>query len=119
MSERELNVTALGKRVKEYRKTRNYSAEKLGEMVGVTQSHITNIESGNSRASAEILVRIANALDVSLDMLLCDSLSAKANQKARMAEYAQMLDECSAKETKVIVDTVKALKTSLQEENVK
>ncbi len=119
MSERELDVNALGNRVKEYRKAKNYSAEKLGEMIGVTQSHITNIESGNSRASAEILVRIANALDVSLDILLCDSLSVKVHQKARMTEYARILDECSASETKVIVDTVKALKSSLREHNMK
>ncbi len=119
MSERELDVNALGKRVKEYRKERKYSAEKLGELVGVTQSHITNIESGNTRASAEILLRIANALEISMDLLVCDSLNAKTHQKVRVAEYAHMLNECNAKETKVIVDTVKALKTSLQEQGVK
>lgn len=118
MNGRELDVTALGRRVKQYRLAKKYSAEKLGELAGVSKSHISNIESGNARASAEILVRIANALDGSLDALLCDSLNARVRQKTRVAEYTKVLNECSPRETKVIVDTVKALKSSLQEEEV-
>ncbi len=118
MKERKLNVLALGRRVQQYRKAKGYSTDKLGKLVGVSKSHINNIESGNSRASAEILVRIANALDVSVDMLLCDSLSAKMSQRARMAEYTKIMNECNAIESKVIIDTVKALKISLREQDI-
>lgn len=110
--DKEINLSALGKRVKEYRMEKGYSAEKLSEIAGVSKSHINNIESANSRASAEVLVRIANALDISVDVLLCDSL--KESQKARMAEYSKILENCNEKETKIIVDTVKTLKESLR-----
>lgn len=113
--EKELNFNALGQKVKEYRIAKGYSAEKLGEIAGVSKSHITNIESANSRASAEVLVRIANALDVSVDILLCDSLKTKISHDARINEYARLLEGCNEPETKIIVDTVKALKESLRE----
>lgn len=113
--EKELNICALGQKVKQYRMGKGYSAEKLSELAGVSKSHINNIESANSHASAEVLVRIANALDISVDLLLCDSLKGKACQRARLFEYSKMLEGCSESETKIIIDTVKALKDSLRD----
>lgn len=115
--DKEINLSALGQRVKEYRMEKGYSAEKLSEIAGVSKSHINNIESANSRASAEVLVRIANALEVSVDVLLCDSL--KESRKARMTEYSKILENCNETETKIIVDTVKTLKESLRGADIK
>ena len=111
--EKELDICALGKKVKQYRIQKGYSAEKLSDVAGVSKSHITNIESGNSHASAEVLVRIANALEISVDLMLCDSLKGRTAQKARMLEYAVMLEECSEMETRIIMQTAMALKKSL------
>ncbi len=113
--EKKLDIGALGEKVKQYRKEKGYSAEKLSEIAGVSKSHINNIESANSHASAEVLVRIANALHVSVDILLCDSLEGVTSQQARIKEYARILEECTDTETKIIVDTVKALKNSLKD----
>lgn len=116
--EKKLDICALGQKVKHYRKEKGYSAERLGEIAGVSKSHINNIESANANASAEVLVRIANALDISVDILLCDSLESRTSQRARVNEYARMLDECTEKQAKIIIDTVRALKESLQEEDL-
>ena len=113
--EKKLDIYALGQKVKQYRKEKGYSAEKLSEIAGVSKSHINNIESANSHASAEVLVRIANALDISVDILLSDSLEGRSSQQAHMKEYAQILEECTGREAKIIVNTVKALKESLKE----
>lgn len=114
--ENELNIEALGLKVKQFRKEKGYSAEKLADISGVSKSHINNIESANSSVSTEVLVRIANALEVSVDVLLGDSLSEKACQKARMAEYNKIVDGCSASEMKIILNTLRALKESLHEQ---
>ncbi len=116
--EKELDINALGHRVKQYRIEKGYSADKLSEIAGVSKSHINNIESANSRASAEVLVRIANALDVSVDILLCDSLTQRARKNARLSEYARMLEGCNEREARIIVDTVRTLKESLLEEDI-
>lgn len=116
--ERKLDICALGQKVKQYRKEKGYSAERLGEIAGVSKSHINNIESANSNASAEVLVRIANALEISVDILLCDSLEGRSSQRARVMEYARMLEKCTEKQAKIITDTVRALKESLEEEGM-
>lgn len=116
--ERKLDICALGQKVKQYRKEKGYSAERLGEIAGVSKSHINNIESANSNASAEVLVRIANALEISVDILLCDSLEGRSSQRARVTEYARMLEKCTEKQAKIITDTVRALKESLEEEGM-
>ncbi len=113
--EKKLDFGALGRKIKQCRMEKGYSAEKLSEVAGVSKSHINNIESANSRASAEVLVRIANALDTSVDVLLSDSLRGKALQMARIREYQQMLEDCTESEAKVIVDMVKALRKSLRQ----
>ncbi len=85
--EKELDINALGEKIKQYRIARGYSAQRLSNITGVSKSHINNIESANSHASAEVLVRIANALEISVDILLCDSLNRKTSQEARMTEF--------------------------------
>ena len=117
--EKELDINALGEKIKQYRIARGYSAQRLSNITGVSKSHINNIESANSHASAEVLVRIANALEISVDILLCDSLNRKTSQGARMTEFTQMLEECTENETKIIVDTVKALRESLKQADLK
>ena len=113
--EKKLDISALGRKVRQYRAEKGYSAEKLGEIAGVSKSHINNIESANAHASAEVLVRIANALEVSVDVLLCDSLDGKASRGARANEFAGLLEECTEQQTKVIVNTVKTLRENLKE----
>lgn len=114
--ENELNKEALGMKVKQFRKEKGYTAEKLADISHVSKSHINNIESANSNASTAVLVRIANALDVSVDVLLEDSLNEKTCQKARLTEYNKIIDGCSASEMKVILNTLKTLRESLREQ---
>lgn len=113
--EKKLDICSLGKKVKQYRMEKGYSAEKLSEIAGVSKSHINNIESANSHASAEVIVRIANALDVSVDVLLSDSLNCRASQEARTYEFAKLLEKCTDREAKIIVNTMTALRNSLKE----
>lgn len=40
--EKKLDLSALGQKVKQYRKEMGYSAEKLSEIAGVSKSHINN-----------------------------------------------------------------------------
>lgn len=116
MKKEQLNLEALGQKVREYRNRKGYTVEKLSDLADVSKSHINNIESANSSASVEVLVRIANALEVSVDMLLGDSLSQKPRQAARVAEYGKVMEDCSEPELKVILNTAKALKESLRKE---
>ena len=110
-----VNTKALGINIKRYREDKGISAGKLAEKAGVSLSHINNIESASANASAEVLVRIANTLGISIDILLSDSLQGEANRRARMMEYCKVLEDCDEEELQVIVGTVTALKWELRQ----
>lgn len=113
--EKTVNTKALGINIKRYREDKGISAGKLAEKAGVSLSHINNIESASANASAEVLVRIANTLGVSIDILLSDSLKGEANRKARMMEYCELLADCDEGEMQIIVGTATALKWELRQ----
>ncbi len=112
---KEINAKALGVNIKYYREQKSISASRLAEMADVSVSHINNIESASVNASAKVLVQIANALEVPIDVLLCDSLQGATNRLARLMEYNQLLSDCSETERKIIMGTLRELKKQLQE----
>ncbi|MBN1622781.1 MAG: helix-turn-helix transcriptional regulator [Clostridia bacterium] len=65
----------LGIRIREQRKKRGLSQETLAEMCNLGTSYIGIIERAEKRASIITLVKIANALQISTDYLLGDSIN--------------------------------------------
>lgn len=59
----------VGARVKAFRAARRLTLRQLGEMTGMTASFISQLERGLSGASTSTLMRIANALGISLSDL--------------------------------------------------
>ena len=60
----ELDYRAIGKRIKIARIQANLKQEKLAEIINVSPTHLSNIETGTTHVSLQALVRIANALSV-------------------------------------------------------
>jgi transcriptional regulator with XRE-family HTH domain len=63
-------LRALGKRVRELRKERGLSQERLAELADIHENHVRRIEGGTANPSYLVLVRIARALGVTLPDLL-------------------------------------------------
>ena len=63
-------TSRLGERIKELREERKVGVRELGRLVDVSAMHISNIEKGKSSASAEIIQKIASALQTDADELL-------------------------------------------------
>ena len=59
----------IGDRVREHRKRKGMSQEKLGELVGFRQSKISKIENGNCDSLSDLKL-LASALDVKLEDLV-------------------------------------------------
>ena len=59
-----------GERIKALRESMNYSQMKVAEIFGVGQSSIVRYEKGDASPPLELLVKIADYYDVSLDYLL-------------------------------------------------
>ena len=70
--QQELDYAKLGNRIKETRRQKGLTQEKLAESVSCNTSHISNIENNYTKVSLNVLLAIANALDTSIDSLLSE-----------------------------------------------
>ena len=65
-----LDYKAIGSRIREVRKSKNMTQEKLSEAINVGYKHLSNIECGNGGVSIEVLASICSVLDISLDYII-------------------------------------------------
>jgi len=100
----------IGQQIRKYRKAHGLSQEQLAEKVGISVTHMSHIETGNTKLSLPVLVDIANALEVQTDELLYDGLT---NRKILFNELADVLDSCTNQQLHIITDIAKATKLSL------
>lgn len=61
---------AVGLRINQCRDAAGYTHEGLAEKIGISQQHMSNIMKGKAGPSITVLMRIAVALDISLDYLV-------------------------------------------------
>lgn len=74
----------IGSRIRKYREMRGLSQKQLAEMIGVSNSRVSNWEQGINRPDANILAAICNVLDVSpSDMLDIRTSSDNITEKER------------------------------------
>ena len=72
--DKNIDYAALGKRIKNKRVENKLTQEQLDEMCELSAAHIGHIERGTRILSVEVLFRIAQVLNVSVDYLLFDSV---------------------------------------------
>ena len=101
----------IGQRIRKYRKANGLSQEQLAEKIGISVTHMSHIETGNTKLSLQVLVDITTALDVRSDDLLTDKVS---NREVAFAELNKTLESCTSDQLKIIEDVVKAIKISLE-----
>ena len=108
-----VDYESIGKRIKHYRTEKRLSQEELGEAVSVNSQHVSNIELGRRYPSLELIISIANALDVSADDLLTDNL--KHSSSPVGTEIHDLLLDCNHDEKAILTRTLTFLKGILSE----
>ena len=108
-----VDYESIGRRIKHYRTEKKMSQEDLGNIVCVNNEHISRIESGKKNLSLELLILIANALDVSADDLLTDNL--KHSSSPVGTEIHDLLLDCNHDEKAILTRTLTFLKGLLSE----
>ncbi len=103
----------IGQKIRKVRKSRGLSQEELSEKIGISTTHMSHIETGNTKLSLSVLVDIASALEVRTDELLFDA--GPAQRTAAIEEIAHILEECSTQQVHIIEDIVRALKVTLDQ----
>lgn len=98
----------IGQRIRKIRKAHKLSQEELAECIGISTTHMSHIETGSTKLSLPVLVDIAEDLEVQTDSLLYDD--PRDSIDTAMNDVAAILEECDAKQARVIADMVKSLK---------
>ena len=68
-----MNYEEIGKRIRKYRKLKNLSQEQLAEKINISTTHMSHIETGNTKLSLQVLVDLATVLEVNTDDLIIDN----------------------------------------------
>ncbi|MDE6626886.1 MAG: helix-turn-helix domain-containing protein [Lachnospiraceae bacterium] len=110
-----MNYYEIGQRIRKFRKAYNFSQEQLAEKVGISTTHMSHIETGNTKLSLQVFVDIANALSVQTDELLYDI--PQINRTVIKHELTEILDSCSQQDLYILVDVIKTLKSALKKYN--
>ena len=105
-----MDYKKFGKRVKKARKDKGYTQAELAEITGYSVQHISHIETGNTKLSTEMLIELANALAISVDELLADSLL-----KKKGATFMINVEVKSDKERRLISNVINELKRGLED----
>lgn len=100
----------IGQKIRKFRKGCGLSQEQLAEKVGISTTHLSHIETGNTKLSLPVFVDIAEALSVQTDELLYDTPSINLSTKA---EILNVLDSCSTQDFYILRDIINATKYSL------
>lgn len=110
MERRETNLDyiGLGRKIRFKRKSNGLTQEQLAERTGISISFLGHIERGSRKASLETLVKLANALEVSLDYLLQDSLDSFILSTPHPESQIEALNEIQE-----ILDNVRYLRKSM------
>lgn len=106
-----MNYYEMGQRIRRYRKALNLSQEQLAEKVGISVTHMSHIETGNTKLSLPVLVSIAKILSVQTDAIIYEN--PQINKTYVKQELSELIDSCSMNKLNVIIDVVKSTKISL------
>lgn len=100
----------LGERVAQLRKERGLTQVELAEALGVAQSIVSKYESGELRLHGELIIQLAELLDVTADELLglVDRPRAGPTKDKRLARRLQDFDKLPKRDRDALTRTVDA-----------
>ena len=102
----EINYVALGKRIRQSRKQAKLTQEQLAEATALSVSYVGHVERGTRISSIDTLFKISAVLNVSMDYLIADSLSA---DRILVTNIAGALEAEDRLEPKTISAIIRAL----------
>ncbi|MBQ9945095.1 MAG: helix-turn-helix transcriptional regulator [Clostridia bacterium] len=99
-----MDMYSIGKNIRKYRSTKGMRQEDLAEKTELTAVYIGMLERGEKIPSLETFIKIANALEISSDMLLCEVLD--TGYKVRNSIVSEKLDALYEDDRNKIYDVI-------------
>ncbi len=106
MGER-MEEKGLGKRINMARKDRGYTADMLSELCSINATYLRQIEGGAKVPSLPVFINICNALKISPDYLLRDSLA--DNEVSKIRELTSLWENTSPSQQEIAAAMIQAV----------
>ena len=100
-----VNHRQIGYRIKEVREQNHLSQAQLAEITDLSVSYISPIENAKRKASLESIIRIVNALGITVDELLAGVQM--NNPAAYQTDIDILMEDCSENEKRFVYELIK------------
>lgn len=106
-----MDYKKIGIRIRKYRKAINLSQEQLAELVGISPTHMSHIETGSTKLSLPVLVKISKTLSVKIDDIIYEQ--PHQTDDSLEQEIYDLFSLCTPQQQKVLFDIIKSIKSSI------
>ena len=103
----DIDYKELGKRIRAERQKQELTQEKLAEMANISDSFMGHIERGGRTLSIETLAKLANALNLSIEYIVCGEYNYQPDMLPE--EILDALNRMSGNQRKVFLSMMKTL----------
>lgn len=107
-----LDYSAMGARIRKSRKSKRLTQEQLAEIIDISPTFLSMIENGVKPGSFDTYMRIAAALDVTLDYLSQDMLP-RAGENEQDCELLSVFHALTPRRRAFALDIIKRLKDDI------
>ncbi|MGG1518756.1 helix-turn-helix transcriptional regulator [Paenibacillus oryzisoli] len=110
-----MNLNLLGDRLRTERLKLKLSQEQLAELSGISSTFMGHIERAERTPSLETVIKLANALGVTVDSLLQDSI--KATSDTFINHFSHLVNGLDNSQKQMILDVVQAMIPHFEKED--
>lgn len=103
----------LGKRIRAERRRQDLTQEKLAEMADISDSFLGHIERGGRTLSIETLAKLANALNLSIEYIVCGEFNYQPDMLP--TEIHDALNQMNSSQRRVFLNIMKTLSSHTDE----
>lgn len=97
-----------GRKLQQIRKSKGLTQSRLAELAGVHEKHISKLELGTYRPSFATLVKVLNALDISIDDVGLNLEKVSLTRNQFFIKSMQILNSASENELEFYYNLLKA-----------
>lgn len=109
-----MNYEKIGMRIRSFRQRKGLSQEQLAELADISVTHMSHIETGNTKLSLPVFVAIAEALHIRTDELLHDPAP---EHSSVLREITGIIETCTPQQARLITDIARTVKETFDTNN--
>ncbi|AAK79545.1 transcriptional regulator with XRE-family HTH domain [Clostridium acetobutylicum] len=102
-----IDYSIIGDRIRNSRKSKNYTQENLAEYLDVSTVYVSKIECGKTKINLETLMKICKFLNITPSYILTGSTTDSENYQKN--EITDMLKTCPPEKIKLISSMIKLI----------